>query len=119
VYHLKELKLYQNTYKSKHEVDFFGYGAERGLFSFSCGIPQPNCSEVPGPETNSLFPRGVSYMGGSRWANCFLQGADCIQLKSGVGTPEMLPLNGYQIILQSGAIGKKFLFTSIKRTFKK
>jgi hypothetical protein len=35
--------------------------AERGLFLFSHGRPQHNCSVVPGPWTNFLFPRGVSH----------------------------------------------------------
>jgi hypothetical protein len=45
---------------------------------------------VPGPETNFLFPRGVSSVGGSRYGNGFLQGADRIQLKFGVGIPEII-----------------------------
>jgi hypothetical protein len=52
------------------------------------GRPQLNWSVVPGPETISLVPRGVSYLGGSRWTNRFLRGADRIHLISGVGIPE-------------------------------
>jgi hypothetical protein len=52
----------------------------------------------------------------------FFQGADRIQLKSGVGIPDINqnvePRTGYQINLRSEATGKK-MFTSIERTFKK
>jgi hypothetical protein len=57
--------------------------------------------------------------GDEKLAGLLAQGADSIQLKSGVGIPDIkqkvVPRTGYQIILRSLAR----IFTSIDRTFKK
>jgi hypothetical protein len=45
--------------------------------------------QTPGVRTNFLIPRGVSQMGDSRKTNCFLKGADRIQVKSGVGISDI------------------------------
>jgi hypothetical protein len=56
------------------------------LFLFLFGRPQPNCSVVPGPETNFLFPRGVSYWVAPLGKLFFFSGSSRIQLQSGVKT---------------------------------
>jgi hypothetical protein len=66
-----------------------GYGAERGLFLFECDRPQPNSSLVPGPETNFLFPSGVSKVVASRREISTLPWAGRIRLKSCVVILEM------------------------------
>jgi hypothetical protein len=66
---------------------------------------------VHGLNTNFLFPRGVSSVRGSRWANCFLQGADRTPIKSGMGKghtgnySKRRDGTGYQINLLSAAKG--------------
>jgi hypothetical protein len=63
--------------------------------------------------------------GGEKFAvllSCFFQGADRLQLKSGVGIPDINQKvelrTGYQINLRSGATGKN-IFISIERKFYK
>jgi hypothetical protein len=99
--------------KSKHKAILVVYGQNgRGLFLFKFGRPPPNWSVVLGPETNFLFPPGVSSVGGSRMTNCFLKRGDRLQLKSGAGIPEMNqkgePAPGIEFICGPG----KTIFTS-------
>jgi hypothetical protein len=61
---------------------FCGTGGRTGNVFILVWQTAVNSSGMPGPETNFLFPRGISYMGSS-------QGAGRIQLKSGRGIPEL------------------------------
>jgi hypothetical protein len=81
---------------------------------------KPVCTSLP------AFPVGEHKGGtklaicshGRRWSNCFPQGADPIQLKSGMNITDINqkvePHTRYQINLRSGATGNK-IFTSIEQ----
>jgi hypothetical protein len=97
--------------------------ADRRSLEKVCGMPQldhkkkPVCTFLPASYVGERTGSGLAVPVAAASQIAFSRGGDRIQLKSGVGIPEMNqkvePRTGYQINRRSRASGKK-IFTSME-----